>query len=384
MAWNEPGGNNNDPWKNRNGQDQGPPELDEVFKSILGKFGGKGGKSSGGSGPKMSGITLLAIGLLVGLIWFLTGIYTIKEAERGVVLRFGEYYMTEEPGLRWKPTFVDQAIPVDIKTIRYMPSAGFMLTEDENVVRVEMEIQYRVTDPFKYTFSVTAPDESLRQALDSAIRYVVGHSKMDDVLTSGRELARQQVWNELEGIVEPYNLGVIIVDVNFKGARPPEEVKAAFDDAIAAQEDEERFIREAEAYSREIEPKARGQVNRIQQEAEAYKTRVGLEALGEVARFEELLPQYTAAPVVTRERIYLDTLQNVYSSTSKIVVDSSSGGNMMYLPLDKILQHQSSKQQSDASRNTVESLRQGLTGSSSDSNSSVTTSDRDRSRGGRN
>lgn len=383
MAWNEPGGNNNDPWKNRNGKDQGPPELDEVFKSILGKFGGSGKKGSGNKSSGLSGPTFAVIGLIALLIWALTGIYTIKEAERGVVLRFGEFSKIEEPGLRWKPTFIDEAIPVDIKTIRYMPASGFMLTEDENVVRVEMEIQYRVMDPFKYTFAVTDPVESLRQALDSAIRYVVGHSKMDDVLTSGRELARQQVWNELEGIIEPYDIGVSIVDVNFKGARPPEEVKAAFDDAIAAQEDEERFIREAEAYSREIEPKARGQVNRIEQEAEAYKQRVILEARGEVARFEELLPQYNAAPDVTRERIYLDTLEKVYSNTSKIVVDSSNGGNMMYLPLDKILQQQSKSNQNN-SQNTVEALRQGLTEVGKDLRSGVTSSIRDRSRGGRN
>jgi membrane protease subunit HflK len=383
MAWNEPGGNNNDPWKNRKGQDQGPPDLDEVFKSILGKFSGSGGNKSSKGGPTLSATSIIVIvGILVGL-WFVTGLYTIKEAERGIVLRFGEYHSTQEPGLRWKPTFIDQAIPVDIKSIRNMPSAGFMLTEDENVVRVEMEIQYRVTDPFKYVFSVTAPDESLRQALDSAIRYVVGHSKMDDVLTSGREIARQQVWSELEGIVEPYNLGVLIVDVNFKGARPPEEVKAAFDDAIAAQEDEERFIREAEAYTREIEPRARGQVNRIAQEAQAYKQRITLEAQGEVARFEELLPQFNAAPEVTRERIYLDTLEQVYSSTSKIVIDSSSGGNMMYLPLDKILQQQNSPIANDKARNTIESLRDGLNDIGNTRPAAPVTG-RERSRTGRN
>ena len=383
MAWNEPGGNNNDPWKNKGGKEQGPPDLDEVFKNLFSKFGGK--KSSGSSQPG-GGLSAVSLWIVAGIllsIWALSGFYTIKEAERGVVLRFGEFHSFEEPGLRWKPTFIDSALPVDVKTIRYMPSSGFMLTEDENVVRVEMEIQYRVVEPYKYTFAVTAADESLRQALDSAIRYVVGHSIMDDVLTSGREVARQQVWEELQKIIEPYNLGVSIVDVNFKDARPPEEVKAAFDDAISAQEDEERFIREAEAYAREIEPRARGQVNRMEQEAQAHKQRVSLEAQGEVARFEELLPQYNAAPKVTRSRLYLETLEEVYSKTSKIMVDNKGSGNMMYLPLDKILNNQNSLKPVKESRSTVEGLR-SAPASTTENSSTPTLSSRDRGRSGRN
>ncbi|MCC2617713.1 FtsH protease activity modulator HflK [Aestuariibacter halophilus] len=357
MAWNEPGGNNNDPWKNKGGRDQGPPDLDDVFKNLFGKFAKSGGGRGPGGGKSMGGIGLgLIAGLLVA-IWVISGFYTIREAERGVVLRFGEFNQFVEPGLRWKPTFVDEVIPVDVQTVRDMPSAGSMLTEDENVVTVEMVVQYRVVEPYKYTFSVTNPEKSLSQALDSAIRYVVGHSTMDNVLTSGREVVRQQVREELEAILEPYDIGISIVDMNLKDARPPEAVKSAFDDAIAAQEDEERYIREAEAYAREIEPRARGQVNRMLEEAQAYKERVTLEAQGEVARFAELLPQYQAAPEVTRQRIYLETMENVYSNTSKILVDNKGSGNMMYLPLDKILERQQSNTPSAAQRNTLEGLR---------------------------
>lgn len=381
MAWNEPGGNNNDPWKNRSGRDQGPPDLDDVFKNLFGKFGKMGG-GNGGSGKSLGGI---GAGILVGLlvvIWFVSGFYTIREAERGVVLRFGQYQQQVEPGLRWKPTFVDTVMPVDVQSIRDQASSGSMLTEDENVVRVQMEMQYRIVDPYRWTFAVESPETSLSQALDSAIRYVVGHSKMDDVLTDGREVTRQRVWEELQSIIEPYNMGVQIVDMNFRDARPPEEVKDAFDDAIAAQEDEQRFIREAEAYAREIEPRARGQVNRMNEEAQAYKERVILEAQGEVARFAELLPQYQKAPEVTRERIYLETMEEVFGNTSKILVDSSKGGNMMYLPLDKIMERQSTTT-TPRSRNTLDGLQDDNSIDSSRSSNSNTGLRSDSYRSGR-
>ena len=235
-----------------------------------------------------------------------------------------------------------------------------MLTEDENVVSVEFVVQYRVTDAYLYRFSVTDADHSLQQALDSALRYVVGHAKMDDVLTKGREQVRQDTWQELEKIITPYNLGIVLTDVNFKDARPPAEVKDAFDDAIAAQEDEERFIREAEAYAREIEPSARGRVTRMTQEAEAYKERVTLEAQGEIARFDQLLPEYQAAKEVTRQRLYIEAMEDVLGSTSKVLVDVEGGNNMMYLPLDKIIQQSSGNTAPVKQRNDVDNLRQQL------------------------
>ncbi|MEW6994918.1 FtsH protease activity modulator HflK [Colwelliaceae bacterium MEBiC 14330] len=345
MAWNEPGNNDKDPWKNKGGKNQGPPDLDELLndlgKKVTGIFGGKTTQGGSGSGKSFSSIGLSILLIIASVVYAFSGFYTIKEAEKGIVLRFGEYSGTVDPGINWKWTFIDRIIPVDMQSTRDMPSAGFMLTQDENVVRVEMQIQYRVVDARNYVFSVTNADDSLNQSLDSALRYVVGHAKMDDILTSGRETIRQSVWQELEKIIEPYNLGIIIVDVNFKDARPPNEVKDAFDDAIAAQEDEVRFLREAEAYASGIEPRARGRVKRMEQEALAYKSQTVLDAQGEVARFEKLLPEYQAAPEVTRERLYIATMEKVYGNTSKVMVDVEGGNNMMYLPLDKIIQQQS-------------------------------------------
>ncbi|TMN81704.1 MULTISPECIES: FtsH protease activity modulator HflK [unclassified Pseudoalteromonas] len=344
MAWNEPGnnGNDKDPWNNKGGRDQGPPDLDEVFRKFSNKFGGLfGGKKSGnGSGGGLGGAGISFILIIAAIVWALSGIYTVKEAERGVVLQFGKYDRIAEPGLRWKMTFIETVIPVDIEAVRSLSASGFMLTEDENVVSVEFQVQYRVIDPYLYKFSVTNADSSLEEALDSALRYVVGHAKMDQVLTNGREVVRQNTWDELNKVIEPYNLGLIVTDVNFKDSRPPTEVKDAFDDAIAAQEDEERFIREAEAYAREIEPRARGQVTRMTQEAEGYQERITLEAQGEVARFEKLLPEYLAAKEVTRERLYIDAMEEVLGSSSKVLVDVKGGNNMMYLPLDKIMEKQ--------------------------------------------
>lgn len=344
MAWNEPGnnGNDKDPWNNKGGRDQGPPDLDEVFRKFSNKFGGLfGGKKSGnGSSGGLGGAGISFILIIAAIVWALSGIYTVKEAERGVVLQFGKYDRIAEPGLRWKMTFIETVIPVDIEAVRSLSASGFMLTEDENVVSVEFQVQYRVIDPYLYKFSVTNADSSLEEALDSALRYVVGHAKMDQVLTNGREEVRQNTWDELNKVIEPYNLGLIVTDVNFKDSRPPTEVKDAFDDAIAAQEDEERFIREAEAYAREIEPRARGQVTRMTQEAEGYQERITLEAQGEVARFEKLLPEYLAAKEVTRERLYIDAMEEVLGSSSKVLVDVKGGNNMMYLPLDKIMEKQ--------------------------------------------
>ncbi|MBH0026032.1 MULTISPECIES: FtsH protease activity modulator HflK [unclassified Pseudoalteromonas] len=344
MAWNEPGnnGNDKDPWNNKGGRDQGPPDLDEVFRKFSNKFGGLfGGKKSGnGSGGGLGGAGISFILIIAVIVWALSGIYTVKEAERGVVLQFGKYDRIADPGLRWKMTFIETVIPVDIEAVRSLSASGFMLTEDENVVSVEFQVQYRVIDPYLYQFSVTNADSSLEEALDSALRYVVGHAKMDQVLTNGREVVRQNTWDELNKIIEPYNLGLIVTDVNFKDSRPPTEVKDAFDDAIAAQEDEERFIREAEAYAREIEPRARGQVTRMTQEAEGYQERITLEAQGEVARFEKLLPEYQAAKEVTRERLYIDAMEEVLGSSSKVLVDVKGGNNMIYLPLDKIMDKQ--------------------------------------------
>ena len=370
MAWNEPGNNDKDPWKKKDGNNQGPPDLDDLLKDLGQKFGGVFGKKSkgGGKGKNLSTLGIILALVVAIIVYVFSGFYTVKEAEKGIVLRFGQYAGEVESGLRWKWTFAERIIPVDIQSTRNLPASGFMLTQDENVVRVEMQIQYRVTDPRKYVFSVTNADHSLSQSLDSALRFVVGHAKMDDILTSGRERVRQSVWQELEKIIEPYQLGLIIVDVNFKDARPPEEVKDAFDDAISAQEDEVRFLREAEAYARGLEPKARGRVKRMEQEALAYKEQTVLDAQGAVARFEKILPEYQAAPEVTRQRMYLTTMEKVYSNTSKVMVDVDGGNNMMYLPLDKIMQQHNTINRTSA-QNTQNVNQQPVSINSSPSNS---------------
>ncbi|CAI8167065.1 FtsH protease activity modulator HflK [Pseudidiomarina mangrovi] len=347
MAWNQPGnGNQNDrdPWKNQGGREQGPPDLDEAVRNLLSKlgFGGgnkrpaNGGGSSGGAASRGFGV----IAIIAVAIWFIAGFYTVKEAERGVVLRFGQYSDLVESGLHWRPVFIDSVQTVDVNNVKQFQSEGFMLTQDENVVQVELDVQYRVVNPRDYLFAVENADRSLAQATDSALRYVVGHSSMDEVLTVGREVVRSRTLELLETMIQPYQLGIQVVDVNLLPARPPEAVKDAFDDAISAQEDEQRYIREAEAYAREREPLARGQVRRIQQDAQAYREQTILKAQGEVARFEQLLPQYKAAPVVTRERLYIETLEKIYANSAKIMVDVEGSNNMLYLPLDKILETQ--------------------------------------------
>ena len=294
-------------------------------------MGGMGGNFKPKNGVK--GVLTAVVAVMLGIAIF-NGFYTVKEAERGVVLRFGKFYEVVDPGLQWKIPGIDQVTTVDIEQVRSIQSSGAMLTEDENVVIVEMDVQYRISDPFQYLYSVTSPDNSLMEATDSALRYVVGHTLMDDILTSGRERVRQDTRELLISIIEPYKMGLSIVDVNFLPARAPDEVKEAFDDAIAAQEDEQRFKREAEAYANEVLPRAEGQVQRIRQQAEAYRSRVVLDAQGEVARFEQILPEYAAAPEITRTRIYLETMQDVLGNSSKIILDTPEGSNpVLYLPM---------------------------------------------------
>ncbi|EPR7136901.1 FtsH protease activity modulator HflK [Vibrio vulnificus] len=395
MAWNEPGNNNgnngrdNDPWGNNNrggqrpgGRDQGPPDLDEVFNKLSqklgGKFGNKGGRGSSIGGGGAIGFGVIAV--IAVLVWVFAGFYTIGEAERGVVLRLGKYDRIVDPGLNWRPRFIDEVTPVNVQAIRSLRSSGTMLTKDENVVTVSMDVQYRVADPYKYLFRVTNADDSLRQATDSALRAVIGDSLMDSILTSGRQQIRQSTQQTLNQIIDSYDMGLVIVDVNFQSARPPEQVKDAFDDAIAAREDEERFIREAEAYKNEILPKATGRAERLKKEAQGYSERTINEALGQVAQFEKLLPEYQAAPKVTRDRLYLDTMEEVYSSTSKVLIDSESSGNLLYLPIDKLAGQDS---QTDTKRKTKSSSTYDQIQLESESSADNTQNTQSRSTGSR-
>lgn len=331
-------------WEQPNNQQkntqQSPPDIEEIFNNLLKKISGKSGnvgKNGKPNAPVGLG-KLLPLGVLIGaVIWGLSGFYTIKEAERGVVLRFGQLHSIVQPGLNWKPTFIDSVTAVNVERVRELRTQGSMLTQDENMVKVEMTVQYRVQDPAKYLFSVTRADDSLNQATDSALRYVIGHMTMDDILTTGRSVVRENTWKTLNDIIAVYDMGLEVIDVNFQSARPPEEVKAAFDDAIKAQEDEQRYIREAEAYAREQEPRARGNAQRIIEQATAYKERVVLDAQGEVERFQRLLPEFKASPELLRERLYIQTMEKVMANTPKVMLDTQSGNNLTVLPLEQIL-----------------------------------------------
>ena len=341
-------------------QEQSPPDIEEVFNNLLKKLGG--GNKKGGSNNTSPNIPSFNLGKILpiaavigGIIWGASGFYTIKEAERGVTLRFGEFHSIVQPGLNWKPTFIDKVIPVNVEQVRELKTQGAMLTKDENMVKVEMTVQYRVQNPEKYLFSVSNADNSLGQATDSALRYVIGHMTMNDVLTTGRAVVRENTWKALNDIIKPYDMGLEVIDVNFQSARPPEEVKDAFDDAIKAQEDEQRYIREAEAYAREKEPIARGDAQRIIEEATAYKDRVVLDAQGEVERLQRLLPEFKAAPDLLKERLYIQTMEKVMANTPKVMLDSNNGNNLTVLPLEQLMGKKTAKPVTTTSESAVSS-----------------------------
>ena len=341
-------------------QEQSPPDIEEVFNNLLKKLGG--GNKKGGSNNTSPNVPSFNLGKILpiaaiigGIIWGASGFYTIKEAERGVTLRFGEFHSIVQPGLNWKPTFIDKVIPVNVEQVRELKTQGAMLTKDENMVKVEMTVQYRVQNPEKYLFSVSNADNSLGQATDSALRYVIGHMTMNDVLTTGRAVVREDTWKALNDIIKPYDMGLEVIDVNFQSARPPEEVKDAFDDAIKAQEDEQRYIREAEAYAREKEPIARGDAQRIVEEATAYKDRVVLDAQGEVERLQRLLPEFKAAPDLLKERLYIQTMEKVMANTPKVMLDSNNGNNLTVLPLEQLMGKKTIKPVTTTSESAVSS-----------------------------
>ncbi|MBY6033486.1 FtsH protease activity modulator HflK [Marinobacter daepoensis] len=351
MAWNEPGGNrnDNDPWGTgggRRGNDQGPPDLDEALKKGLDKLnrmlGGKGGNSgnAGGSGSSAGGfgaILALAAILVAGYVIY-QSFYTVDEQERAVVLRFGEYNRTENPGLRFKVPLIDTVNKVRVTSIRTAESSGQMLTQDENLVTVDLQVQYRVGDAQAYVLNVRDSNQALAFATDSALRHEVGSSSLDDVLTEGRAELAVRVEQRLQSFLKEYGTGLEIVRVNVESTQPPAAVQDAFREVQRAREDEQRLKEEAETYRNKIVPEARGQAQRMIEEANAYKEEAIERARGETSRFNQLLAVYENAPVVTRERMYIQTLEQVLGNSSKIFVDTESSGNMMYLPLDRLMQ----------------------------------------------
>ena len=343
MAWNEPGGGNNkgpkDPW---GGGDQGPPDLDEALKKLQEKLGGMFGGSkgsgggSGGGGMAFSGTLfgVIAIGALI--VWGLMGFYQIDQQERAVVLRFGKYLDTVQPGLQWNPPLIDEVIKVNTTKVRAASLREIMLTQDENIVEVRLSVQYVINDPKKFVLQVREPERSLQHAAQSALRHVVGGNSMDLVLTEGRAKIGLDVDDRLQEYLDMYETGILVSKVNVDESKPPTQVQEAFDDVIKAREDEERVKNEAQAYANAVVPEARGSAQRQIEEASAYREEVIANAEGEADRFNKLLAEYEKAPQVTRERLYLDALQGVYSNTNKVMVDVEGGNNMMYLPLDKL------------------------------------------------
>lgn len=342
MSWNEPGGGNNrprDPW---GGNDQGPPDLDEALKKLqqrLNSMFGGGGSGGGGSssGGRFSGALLGVIAAGALTIWALMGFYQLDEQERAIVLRFGKYHGTMQPGLQWNPPLVDEVIKVNTTKVRASQVREVMLTKDENIVEVTMSLQYIIEDPEKFVLEVRDPEISLQHASQSALRHVVGDTTMDLVLTEGRAAIAIDVRERLQTYLNTYGTGIRISKVNIDESKPPTQVQGAFDDVIKAREDEERVKNEAQSYANGIVPEARGRAQRVLEEASAYREQVIAQADGEAQRFNALLTEYRKAPEVTRERLYLDAMQVVMGNTNKVMVDVEGGNNMMYLPLDKLV-----------------------------------------------
>jgi membrane protease subunit HflK len=343
MAWNEPGGSGNkDPWGSRS-PEQGPPDLDEVVRRFQRKLGGLfgGGSSSGGTGNGFGGFGLI-IGALV-LLWALSGLYIIDEGKRGVVLQFGAYKETTGAGLHWYPRFIQSMQKVDIEQVRSIdlgantPEESAMLTQDENIIDIKFTVQYQVSNPRDYLFNVRNPEETLQQAMESAIREVVGKSDMDFIITGGRSEVVARAQKLMQELLDKYRTGLTVTSLNMQDAQAPQQVQGAFLDAIKAREDEQRLKNEAEAYSNDIIPKARGQAARIEEEANAYREQVILQAKGETERFLKVYAEYQKAPSVMRSRLYIDAMESVLSKSSKVVVDTKGNNNLLYLPLDKMM-----------------------------------------------
>ncbi|NCZ63806.1 MAG: FtsH protease activity modulator HflK [Cellvibrionales bacterium] len=356
MSWNEPGGGNNgprDPW---GGNNQGPPDLDEALKKLQqrlgGFFGGRGtgGGGSAGAGGGLSGALLGVVAAGAITVWALMGFYQLDEQERAIVLRFGEYQGTMQPGLQWNPPLIDEVIKVNTTKIRAAQVREVMLTQDENIVEVTMSLQYFIENPEKFVLEVRDPEVSLQHAAQSALRHVVGDSTMDLVLTEGRAALAIDVRDRLQGYLDSYGTGIRLNKINIDESKPPAQVQGAFDDVIKAREDEERVKNEAQSYANGIVPEARGRAQRALEEATAYRQQVTAQAEGEASRFSQLLEEYAKAPDVTRERLYLDAMQDVMSSTGKVLVDVEGGNNMMYLPLDKLAPSKAGTAASGSSR----------------------------------
>lgn len=335
MAWNEPGGGNRDPWGGK-GSGEGPPDLDEMARKLRDRMNRilGGGRRTGGKKPFNLGFLLVA----VVAAWILSGIYIVEPAERGVVLRLGQYSDTTMPGPHWYLRGLETVDIVDVDQLRTVSHRAKMLTKDENIIQVELAVQYQVRDAKEYLFQVRDPDFTLQEATESALREVIGSISMDDFLSGGRGAIVQQTKDLTQEILDKYQTGLVLTSVNLQDPQPPEEVQGAFEDAIKAQEDEVRYKNQAEAYALDILPKARGDATRMREAAMAYRDQVIAQAEGETSRFLQTLTEYEKAPEITRKRLYLETMEYVLANNSKVLLQVTDSNSLMYLPLDKLME----------------------------------------------
>lgn len=348
----------NDPqWGNKNSG--GPPDLDELLRNvnakIAGLFGGKGGSGNKGGGagtpPQGFGIGIGLVVVVVVLLWLASGFYIVDASSRGVVLRFGKYLDTTEPGPRWHMPYPIESVEVvsvsQVKTVEIgyrenvknkMLKESLMLTADENIIDIQFAVQYFLKEPKDYLFNNRKPDENVRQAAETAIREIVGKNKMDFVLYEGREQVAAATTKLIQDILDRYETGILVSKVTMQNAQPPEQVQAAFDDAVKAGQDRERQKNEGQAYANDVVPRAKGAAARLKEESEGYRQRVIANAEGDASRFKQVLVEYEKAPTVTRERMYIDMMEQVLTSSSKVMVDQKAGNSLLYLPLDKLIQ----------------------------------------------
>ena len=336
MAWDDQS-NGKSPWDPNKGQ---PPDLDQIVEEWQKRFNKLFGMKTSSSGKQRKKPPILLIGSMILFIWVLSGLYQIDDSERGVVLRFGNNTQTTMPGLRWHiPWPIESVEVVNVNVVNRFKQQTTMLTSDENIVVVDLVVQYRKTNPVDYLFNVRDADETLSEVSESAIREVAGKSNLDYLLTEGRTETAIQTQDLIQQTLDDYGTGIVVTKVNLQDANFPLQVEDAVQDAIKAREDKERLAFEAEAYANDVVPRARGDAARMIQEAEAYKQRVIADSEGEAARFEKLLVEYQKAPQVTRERLYIEAIETVYGNSNKVLLDSEASGNLMYLPIDKLIEH---------------------------------------------
>ncbi|WP_435101501.1 FtsH protease activity modulator HflK [Arhodomonas sp. AD133] len=393
MSWNDPGGNNRDPWSG-GGKNQGPPDLDELLRRAKDRlnalFGGRSGGGGGGNGGiggfGPTGIAVILVVIVLG--WLASGIYIVDAGWRGVELWFGRHVATTGPGPHWHmPYPVGEVEQVQVSerrriTVGYealtanntrtVPSEALMLTQDENIVNMRLAVQYEVGDPAAYIFNFREPGQTLKSLTESALRETVGKHELDFILTEGRAEVREQTRTLIENTLENYQAGIRLVEVAVQDVQPPEQVQGAFADAIKAREDRLRLINHAQAYRNEVIPQAQGQAARIREEAEGYRQEVIARAEGEASRFTQVAKEYALAPEVTRERLYIDTMETVLGATGKILLDAKESQSLLYLPVDRLMQ-QGRQGQNDAKAATGSDQKSGSSttpSSSSDSGQS--------------